>query len=174
MTSRTPDTHPWQPASSCSPPLQALQLRIRGDIALLLLVRQYLRFLRFGIAVCVLRRNGIAVCVLRRKRRASRACRHSTTKQSLEGDSGAAAAAAAAAAMERGERGGYCAAAEVCGAGEEKAHAAGGGRLLGLLLRRRRQTQTAAAASDCECCTQKINECVTICNGCDGARALRR
>jgi len=173
MTSRTPDTHPWQPASSCSPPLQALQLRIRGDIALLLLVRQYLRFLRFGIAVCVLRRNGIAVCVLRRKRRASRACRHSTTKQSLEGDSGAAAAAAAA-ALERRERGGYCGAAEVCGAGEEKAHAAGGGRLLGLLLRRRRQTQTAAAASDCECCTQKINECVTICNGCDGARALRR
>ena len=171
MTSRTPDTHPWQPASSCSPPLQALQLRIRGDIALLLLVRQYLRFLRFGIAVCVLRRNGIAVCVLRRKRRASRACHHSTTKQSLEGDSGAAAAAAAA--MERGERGGYCAAAEVCGAGEEKAHAAGGGMLLGLLLRRRRQTQTAAAASDCAC-TQKINECVTICNGCDGARALRR
>ena len=175
MTSRTPDTHPWQPASSCSPPLQALQLRIRGDIALLLLVRQYLRFLRFGIAVCVLRRNGIAVCVLRRKRRASRACRHSTTKQSLEGDSGAAAAAAAAAAMERRERGGYCAAAEVCGAGEEKAHAAGGGRLLGLLLRR-----AAADADGCGCqrlrmcCTQKINECVTICNGCDGARALRR
>ena len=162
MTSRTPHTHPWQPACSYSPPLQALQLRIRGDIALLLLVCQYLRFLRFGIAVCVLRRKR------RGELRVPSLHDKTITRGRLRGGGGGSGGNGATRTW-----GVLCRGRGVRGWGGEGA--CGGRRgaaWVVVTLCRRRQTQTGAA-SDCAC-MQKINECVTICNGCDGARALWR